>query len=679
MTHGFKTGTAAFMLAVALWPGAVPLRALSDLNATTDRVTYDAGTEARIRIVAPTSANERPAELTALVRYEGAEALPGGTGTAVPVVRTRLYTGPKPPDAYLALWSIPPDAAEGRYDVDLEARDPASHKLIVTQADVVSFAVHRKLVRIERIELDKALYAPGDPVNVTVVVRNLTPRPLTGLRLEFSNRYWPWIAAPAEKAKASIVPLGPALDLPGSGERTLEKDAIAKAPEEKEPATHQYGVVVWDHDRRQTLDIAFSPVIFINPPGWRGPEPYPGQYMFSDLASVNVTSYRQFYPAALDRGAIRFDHEHTLYPPGALAALNFRLANAGPDPWHGVEVEARLVDHHGSELARRTLAASLDLKPGEPPLEEHVGFRMPEQAGLYRVEVRVRGSGEVLAHNELELGVNPLPRSILIFCAHEDDEGGWEPLIRAAVENEIPIHLVYFTSGDAGSCDRYYQRSCGPEEALNFGALRMNETRAVLGHVGVLRDDILFLGLPDGGSGEIWYRHPLARDPFADVLLASARAPYRGLVRPNLPFARDAVVEAVEQLIRRFSPEIIVTAHPKQEGHIDHIVNNFFVVRALQQLEREHALPPGLKLFVDRVYEPKEHPATPYHYKEHVFYVSGAAAALAQEAGWYYQSQGGNQSVGKLKDFAQLSRQLCYREVLDWNKHQGWNDTPPQR
>ena len=666
--------TIVLLAAIGLSFAAVSARALSDLTATTDRITYDAGSQANIRILGPGDAAGQPAEITAVVRYEGSTASSSAAGTDAPIVRTKLYSGPKPPDGYLPLWTIPPDAAEGRYDVDLEARDPASHRLIVTQTDVVSFAVHRKLVRIERIELDKTLYAPGDPVNLKVVLRNLTSEPLDGLRVEFSNRYWPWIAAPAEKAAASIVPLAEALNLPASGEQTLDKDAIAKAPDEKQPAMHQYGVVVWDRDRRQILEIAFSQIVLVEPAGWHGPQPYPGQYIFPDLAAVNVTSYRQFYPATVDRGDIRFDHEHTLFPPGAQAAIKFQLANRDPDPWHEARIEARLVTRDGRELASRTLARNLDLKPGEAPRDETAGFRLPDEPGLYRVEVRVLGSGELLAHNDLELAVNSLPRSILIFCAHEDDEGGWQPLIRAAVENQIPVHLAYFTSGDAGSCDRYYQRSCGPEEALNFGGIRMQEARAAVGHAGVLPDNIFFFGLPDGGSGEIWYRHPLARDPYFATLLATTRAPYHGLVRPNLPYAVDAVVESVQQLIRQFSPAVVITPHPKQEGHIDHIVANFFVIRALQELDREHTVPAGLKLWVDRVYDFKEHPSTPYHYKEHVFYVSKEAAARAQEAGWYYQSQGGNQAIGKLKDFADLSHEFCYREVLDWNEHQGWND-----
>ena len=102
-------------------------------------------------------------------------------------------------------------------------------------------------------------------------------------------------------------------------------------------------------------------------------------------------------------------------------------------------------------------------------------------------------------------------------------------MIRAAVENHIPIHFVYFTSGDAGSCDRYYEHSCAPAEALNFGVLRMEEARRSVGHLGVPRENIYFLGLPDGGSGQIWYDHVEASNPYLSVLLASEHAPYEGV------------------------------------------------------------------------------------------------------------------------------------------------------
>jgi LmbE family N-acetylglucosaminyl deacetylase len=242
------------------------------------------------------------------------------------------------------------------------------------------------------------------------------------------------------------------------------------------------------------------------------------------------------------------------------------------------------------------------------------------------------------------------------------------------VENQVPVRLVYFTSGDAGACDRYFQHTCGPDEALNFGAIRMQEARAAMGHLGVPPENIIFLGLPDGGTGKIWYDHPQSSDPYLAVLLASDHAPYEGILRPNLPFARDAVVDATEELIKKFQPEVIFTVHPPAEGHIDHIVNNFFVVKALQELLGAGGISPDMELRVDRIFDPHGHPATPYHYEDHEFYVSGEAMALAQEAGWFYQSQGGNRAEGNLRTWNQLQHTEGYRKVLDWKEHEGWNE-----
>ncbi len=339
-------------------------------------------------------------------------------------------------------------------------------------------------------------------------------------------------------------------------------------------------------------------------------------------------------------------------------------------------MRARLLGPDGIERGKQVVAEKVDLTPQGSKLTQEVKFPLPAGvSGLFHVEVEITGaSGQMLASNILELGVNPLPKSVLVFAAHEDDDGTQMGFIRSLVENQVPLHMVYYTSGDAGACDRYYQRSCGPAEALNYGAVRMQETRAAMGHLGVPPENIFFMGLPDGGTGKIWYDHPKSSDPYLAVLLASDHAPYEGLFRPNLAFARDAVVEATEDIIRNLQPDVIFTVHPPAEGHIDHIVNNFFVVKALQELLRAGAISPDLEVRVDSIFDPKEHPATPYHYEDHATYVSGEAAALGQEAGWFYQSQDGNQDEGNLRTWDQLPRTEGYRKVLDWKEHEGWNE-----
>lgn len=650
------------------------------LEAVTDQITYNAGDTVKIRAVSPgatgrTSA-EGPVRLAASIRYESADV-----PKLNPVWHSAIYSGPRIPAGYLASWRIPPNAATGRYDVDVQLVDVQSDRVLASRVRAASFAVHHKLVRIDHIEVNKEIYTSDDPVNVSLTIRNLSTRALSGLRVEFSDRYWPWIAGPAEQAKDSIVVLNPSVTVPASGALSLHKAAVATAPDVKEATTHQYGVVVWDHARKQVLDIAFSRLVFVAPPGFTGPRPYPGQYVYPNLTSVNVTHYRHFYPADMDSAAISFDHDHTMFPSAGIAAVNYRVSDPGPNPWHGVRIEERLLS--GDQVITQNVAEeNVSLEPAATRQDQPLAIRsqlpLPSNQGLYRLEVRVvGGSGEVLARNGLELAVNPLPESLLFFCGHEDDEGGWYGMIRAAIENRIPIHFAYFTGGDAGACDRYYEHSCGPEEALNYGYIRMQETRAVLGHLGVPAESIVFIGLPDGGSGEIWYRHRSATAPYLAPLLATDHVPYEGMAFPNLPYARDPVVDAAAKLIERFKPAVIVTPHPPAEGHIDHIVNNYFVVKALHELNRKGAAPEGVKVLVDRIYMPKEHPATPYQYVEKTFEISGEAAALAQEAGWYYQSQGGNHAEGNFVDFDKLRREQRYREVVNWSEFEGWNEKEP--
>src|SRR6516165_2346196 len=142
--------------------------------------------------------------------------------------------------------------------------------------------------------------------------------------------------------------------------------------------------------------------------------------------------------------------------------------------------------------------------------------------------------GQASAKVAGETAVNKLPGSILVFCPHEDDEHAYAGLIRTAVEGGIPIRVVFFTGGDVGECERYFDQPCGPNEAREFGTVRMEESAEALEHIGLARDKVIFLGLPDGGSGAIWSQHVKVSNPFLSVYLASDHAPYENIYKPNL-------------------------------------------------------------------------------------------------------------------------------------------------
>jgi LmbE family N-acetylglucosaminyl deacetylase len=650
-------------------------RPQASLQAVTDQITYNVDEPVWLRIVSASPPETRTLDSYFFtVRYEGDKE----------PVADRLNLRDERAGGYWLLWTVPSDAHAGRYEVGLRIQDPKSQQVIQDIPRLCSFVVHHQVVRIGSIEIrqggdnvNQTYYTSGDSIGCGVPMINLSDRPLEGLRLEFSERYWPWIVQQTQKVGTDIVTLQDDMTLKPHLGGQVGSSRCAVAPKVDQPTIKQYAAVVWDHDRKNVYAIAFTPLVFINPPGVVAPRPYPLQYVYPSLEAVNTSSYRQFHPEPFGAGAIQFDTHHTQFPSGAEATVKFSLANPTDAAWRQVTVRARLLGPDGKERANQVVAERIDLNPQGARLTQEVKFPLPPAAtGLFHAEVEIKdAASQILATNALELGVNPLPKSVLLFCAHEDDDGTQMGFIRSLVENQVPLHVVYYTSGDAGvGCDRYFQHSCGPAEALNFGAIRMQEARAAMGHLGVPPENILFLGLPDGGTGKIWYGHPHSSDPYLAVLLASDHAPYEGLLRPNLPFARDAVVEATEEVIKKFQPEVIFTVHPPAEGHIDHIVNNYFVVKALQELLRAGAVSPHLEVRVDRIFDPKDHPATPYRYEDHDFYVSGEALTLAQEAGWFYQSQGGNRGEGNLRTWNQLRRSEGYRKVLDWKEHEGWNE-----
>lgn len=616
---------------VGLIAAVIPcLASAAAITAVTDNTTYNAGSAVRARL-APAGSG------VASIRYAGEDK--------------PLVAGVRIGGEYSLLWKLPWDARNGRYEIDLTPDGGSPIR------DAGSFAVHRQLVKVVSVDLDKTFYTAGDAVNPRIVVENLSNQRLENLRVEFEAYTYPWIAPEPGEAPQwkTIVADRLALDPGERKEFYTEKAAVVQATE---PVDIYFSVVIRDSTREDRIyDLAFALPAFTIPPGKPLPKQYPFLYLYQHLSDVPKSeSYRHFYPPEFVSDVIRFGPEQTMFPTGASLAFRFSL---GPQV---IPKDVRVLNASGGKVVGPSMLFTTS--------NWHAVVD-PLPPGLYTLEVTLPSG----ASNRHEFAVNPLPKSILIFCAHEDDDTAHPGIIRAAVENHIPIHFVYFTSGDSGGCDRYYMHSCDAARAMDFGEVRMEEARASLGHLGVPRDAIFFLGMPDGGLGEIWYNHPHSANPYLSVLLASDHAPYREAAIPNLPYSRDAAVAAAKQFILRFHPDMIITGHP-DERHVDHRTNNWMVVKAMQELLAEGRLSANTELVVDQVYGETAGIHAPYQYEKYDLYVSGEAAKLGQEATWYYQSQDGNHQQAEIVDYDKLPRKEPYPHyrILDWQQHAGWNE-----
>ncbi len=616
--------------------------------AVSDYTNYNVGDVVRIRLQ-----TAHGARLS--IRYAG-ETKPIATA------------GPISGSGYAPVWRIPSDTRTGRYEVDVTE---AGGNVV---SDATSFAVHRQLAKIISVELDKTFYTSGDSVNPTIVIRNLSDRMLQNLQVEFEAYTYPWIAPAADEPPIWKYIVARSLSLGPGEEKTFHVQKAAVVQAEKEPVGIYYSVVIRDTHRQDRIyDLAFALPAFTRPPNTPLPKQYPFLYLYWHLADLPKSeAYRHFYPPEFVSDVIRFDTSHTMFAAGVLPEVSFRVDSRTPIPANA-QLHARVLDAVGRELEKRTLEGPI---PGSHSIS--LQSRSP---GLYTIHVSLEDAdGTPFAQNRLELAINDLPKSILVFCAHQDDDTSHPGIIRAAAENHIPIHFVYFTSGDSGGCDRFYMHSCDAAWALDFGEVRMDESRASLGHMGVPPGNLSFLGLPDGGLEEIWYHHPNLSDPYLSVLLASEHSPFRESAIPNLPYSRDAAVSAAKGFIKRFKPDLILTGHP-DERHVDHRTGNWIVVKAMQELLQEGSLSRDTKLVVDVVYKAVPGRHAPYHYEKQKLFVSGEAAKIGQEATWYYQSQDGNHLQADIIDFDKLPREEPYPhyQIVDWYAHAGWNEKPPSK
>ena len=595
-------------------------------------------------------------------------------------------------------WPIPPQAPTGLYTVTLRVEDRVDHHAMAGQK-IRSFVAYKKLVRISRASIDKTFYTVGEPIQCEVALENVSDHDMKDLRVEFSNANYPWIALFAKEGEQNPdlavktlrlhldIPAGGAVTLPmtPAGTATLLEGKLKEVVGSGLPVRHEkspppevdlYTVAVWNADRTVLYDMRFSTPAIVRTWDRDAPKPYSRNFTHPYNSDIDYKKYREFYPPGLISPAITVDHSHTLYRPGDTVKVVATLKNPSDETWSGAELRARIVDMTGRELHAGTLASAINLPPGKTQTVAADAWALPATLapGTYRVELEMVAAGaRPLAHTTTEIAVNDLAASLLVVCAHEDDEQAYSGLIRAAVEAKIPVEVLFLTGGDVGACERYYDQPCGPNEAREFGKVRMAESTEALEHMGLPRDKVVFLGLPDGGSGAIWFEHKKSSDPFLSIYLACDHVPYEHVYKPNMPYARDAVLDAIQQVITAFHPAMIALPHP-DERHVDHRTTNWFAIKACQEMLKQKLLDPQTIVLADQVYGAGGFKPAPYKYEDVTIHLSGEAAALKQEMSWIYQSQDGNLAEGERKTYSELPRAEKHVRIVDWQEHEGWNE-----
>jgi LmbE family N-acetylglucosaminyl deacetylase len=632
-------------------------------------------------------------------RYNAFAEIQYADTTSTTSVQMDQVAAPRPGEAeYEIGWPIPAQAPTGLYTVAVRVQDRTTRRTVALQP-LRAFAAYKKLIQISHLSLDKTFYNLGEPLQCQLTLENLTDAEIDNLRVEFSNANYPWISlysreagpnpilalkvlrehlnlAPRGTATIPMMSAGVASFLQGEQKEVMGVGAPERHEKTPPPEVDKYTVAVWNADHTVLYDMQFTPLATVRPPDRDLPIPYSRNFTHPYNSDIDYLNYRHFYPPGALSRFINVDHSRSLYRPGDRVRVAATLKNSGDEAWSGAEFRTTILDPAGHAVQKATLLSGINLGAGQARAVGSDAWSIPahQAPGTYGVKLELIGaSGRLLAEVGAEIAVNALPASVLVVCPHEDDEHAYAGLIRAAVEAGIPVRVLFLTGGDVGECERYYDKPCGPNEAREFGMVRMEESREALEHIGLPRDKVDILGLPDGGSGAIWSQHLKPSNPYLSVYLACDHAPYEHVLKPNLPFARDSVIAAIEQIITDFRPALIALPHP-DERHVDHRTTNWFAIKACQELLREQRIDPQTVVWGDRAYGAGGFKPAPYKYEDAVVYLSGEASALKQEMSWIYQSQDGNLGEGMKKTFSELPRREEHVRILDWQEHEGWNE-----
>jgi LmbE family N-acetylglucosaminyl deacetylase len=627
-----------------------------------------------------------------------AEIQYAGTTSTTSVQMDRVAEPRQGEAEYEIGWPVPAEAPTGLYTVAVRVQDRTAHRTVVLQS-LRGFAAYKKLVQISHLNLDRTFYNLGEPIQCQLTLENLTDAELANLLVEFSNANYPWISlysseggsnpdlalkvlrdhitlAARATATVPMTSAGIASSLQGMQVEVMGVGGPVRHEKTPPPEVDTYTVAVWNADHTILYDMAFTPPAIVRPSDHDLPIPYSRNFTHPYNSDIDYAKYRNFYAPGQVSSLIAIDHSRTLYRPGDPVRITGTLKNSEGEAWNGAELRVSILDGSGKSVQEATLLSGINLAAGQTQAIASEAWAIPgnQAPDTYRVRVKLMGAGgRLLAETGTEIAVNVLPASALVICPHEDDERAYAGLIRAAVEAGIPVRVLILTGGDVGECERYYNKHCGPNEAREFGMVRMEESREALEHIGLTRDKVDILGLPDGGSGAIWSQHIKPLDPFLSVYLACDHAPYEHVLKPNLPFARDSVLAAIEQIVTDFRPALIALPHP-DERHVDHRTTNWFAIKACQELLREQRIDPQTIVWGDRAYGAGGFKPAPYKYQKAVVFLSGEAAALKQEMDWIYQSQDGNLAEGMRTTFSELPRQEEHVRILDWQEHEGWNE-----
>ncbi len=214
--------------------------------------------------------------------------------------------------------------------------------------------------------------------------------------------------------------------------------------------------------------------------------------------------------------------------------------------------------------------------------------------GLIATTIWVTGLAEAVTTNLGAVTFTTLTLStndrILVMAPHPDDESlGCGGIIQAAVEQHIPVQVVFFTYGDNNQWSFILYRKrpvLDSKSAQSMGLMRHDEAVRAARLLGLETNQLTFLGYPDFGTLYIWDKCWGTHPAYKSMLTRTTAVPYPNALRPGAQYTGEDILQDMTTIIRDFKPTKVFISHPADHNP-DHRALYLFMRVALWNLENE--------------------------------------------------------------------------------------------